>query len=97
MIDKADWEPLVADLLQANVKGGLLQLSRLAACAAASALRRILKAANAEVNRQILSGDLRSGLMFLVTSNRFMEEVEESLEEYCRYVGEEGAGNFLHP
>ncbi|PHJ24853.1 arginyl-trna synthetase [Cystoisospora suis] len=84
VIDKADWEPLVADLLQANVKAGLLQLSRLAACAAASALRRILKAANAEVNRQVSSGDLRSGLAFLVASHRFMEEVEESLEEYCR-------------
>ncbi|PFH35717.1 arginyl-tRNA synthetase [Besnoitia besnoiti] len=84
VIDKADWEPLVADLLQANVRGGMLQVSRLAACAAASALRRILRAASAEVNRQIKSGDLRSGLLFLATNHRFIEELEQSLEEYCR-------------
>ncbi|EPT28439.1 arginyl-tRNA synthetase [Toxoplasma gondii ME49] len=84
VIDKADWEPLVADLLQANVGAGMLQLARLAACAAASALRRILRAASAEVNRQIKCGDLRSGLLFLATNHRFMEELEQSLEEYTR-------------
>lgn len=51
IVDKADWEPLVADLLQANVRGGLLHLARLASCATAVALRRILKAAINEVRR----------------------------------------------
>ena len=49
MIDKADWEPLVADILQSNVRGDLLYLSKLASCATAVALRRILMAAVHEV------------------------------------------------
>ena len=49
VVDKADWEPLVADLLQANIRDGLLQLARLAACGAATALRRVFRAAVDEV------------------------------------------------
>lgn len=55
VVDKADWEPLVADLLQANVRGGLLHLARLAACAAAATLRRILKASIFEVRAALPS------------------------------------------
>lgn len=54
IIDKADWEPLIADLLQANVRGGLLHLGRLASCATAVALRRILKAGIHEVRKSFL-------------------------------------------
>jgi len=84
VIDKADWEPLVADLLQANVRGGLLHLARLAACATACALRRILRAGVAELQRQIRTGDLSCSLLFLAENPRFMEEVSQALEEYCR-------------
>lgn len=84
VVDKADWEPLVADLLQANVRGGLLHLARLAACATAAALRRVLKAAVFEVQRQIRYGDLNSGLLFLCTNVRFTEELEQALESFCR-------------
>eukprot|EP00922_Rhytidocystis_sp_ex-Travisia-forbesii_P017932 GHVS01026715.1.p1 GENE.GHVS01026715.1~~GHVS01026715.1.p1 ORF type:complete len:1171 (-),score=194.93 GHVS01026715.1:154-3666(-) len=84
VIDKADWEPLVADLLQANVRGGMLQVARLSACAAAAALRRILRAACAEVFRLVQTGDLTAGLTFLSSNPRFMEELEQALEDYCR-------------
>eukprot|EP01071_Lankesteria_metandrocarpae_P008827 Lankesteria_metandrocarpae@DN5063_c0_g1_i1.p1 len=85
VIDKADWEPLVADLLQANVRGGLVHLSRLASCATAVAIRRILRAALVEVRRQVRVGDLTSGLVFLANNERFMEELETALEEYVRH------------
>ena len=85
-MDKADWEPLVADLLQANVRGCMLYLVRLAACASSCALRRVLVAAAAEIKRQILSGDLSSGLKFLTQNTRFMEELDQSLDDYCRFV-----------
>eukprot|EP00917_Polyrhabdina_sp_WS-2016_P012682 GHVP01027851.1.p1 GENE.GHVP01027851.1~~GHVP01027851.1.p1 ORF type:complete len:890 (+),score=168.03 GHVP01027851.1:930-3599(+) len=84
VIDKADWEPLVADLLQANVRGGLLPLSKLASCATASAMSRIFKAALRETRRQIECGDLTSGLRFLSENARFMDELEEALDEFCR-------------
>ncbi|CDI81029.1 hypothetical protein, conserved, partial [Eimeria acervulina] len=84
VMDKADWEPLVADLLQANVRGCMLYLVRLAACASSCALRRVLVAAAAEIKRQILSGDLSSGLKFLTQNTRFMEELDQSLDDYCR-------------
>ncbi|KAH0479248.1 MAG: hypothetical protein KVP17_000372 [Porospora cf. gigantea B] len=84
VVDKADWEPLVADLLQANVRGGLLHLSRLAACATSVALRRILRAGLAEVRRRVLNGDLSPCLSMLVGSPRFMEDINEALEEHCR-------------
>lgn len=84
VIDKADWEPLVADLLQANVRGGMLHLVRLSACAASCALRRILRAAASEVQRQVACGDLTSGLLFLVENTRFLEELDQALDEYCR-------------
>lgn len=84
VIDKADWEPLIADLLQSNVQGGMLHLIRLAACAASSALRRILKAAASEIKRQIQCGDLTSGLKFLAENSRFTDELDQALDEYCR-------------
>ncbi|CDJ56385.1 hypothetical protein, conserved [Eimeria maxima] len=54
VVDKADWEPLVADLLQANIK------------------------------RQIFNGDLSSGLSFLTHNTRFLEELDQALDDYCR-------------
>ncbi|KAL8438775.1 hypothetical protein Efla_004618 [Eimeria flavescens] len=84
VIDKADWEPLIADLLQSNVRGGMLHLIRLAACAASCALRRILKAAASEIRRQINCGDLSSGLKFLSENTRFVDELDQALDEYCR-------------
>eukprot|EP00915_Cephaloidophora_sp_WS-2016_P007740 GHVH01010657.1.p1 GENE.GHVH01010657.1~~GHVH01010657.1.p1 ORF type:complete len:1112 (+),score=193.40 GHVH01010657.1:194-3529(+) len=84
VIDKADWEPLVADLLQANVRGGLLCLSRLASCAAGVALRRIVRASLAEVSRKVEEGLLTPGLLFLVKSPKFMEEVSDGLETFCQ-------------
>eukprot|EP00922_Rhytidocystis_sp_ex-Travisia-forbesii_P017929 GHVS01026712.1.p1 GENE.GHVS01026712.1~~GHVS01026712.1.p1 ORF type:complete len:1160 (-),score=161.66 GHVS01026712.1:154-3252(-) len=84
VVDKADWEPLVADLLQANVRGGMLQVARLSACSAAAALRRILRASCAEVFRQVQGGDLSTGLTFLSSNPRFIEELEQALEDYCR-------------
>lgn len=84
VIDKADWEPLVADLLQSNVRGGMLHLVRLAACAGSCALRRILRAAASEIKRQINGGDLTTGLKFLGENTRFVEELNQALEEYCR-------------
>ncbi|KAL8272427.1 hypothetical protein Esti_003717 [Eimeria stiedai] len=84
VIDKADWEPLIADLLQSNVRGGMLHLIRLASCAASCALRRILKAAASEIRRQITCGDLSSGLKFLAENVRFVDELDQALDEYCR-------------
>ncbi|OEH79120.1 arginyl-tRNA synthetase [Cyclospora cayetanensis] len=85
VMDKADWEPLIADLLQSNVRGGMLHLVRLATCASSCALRRILRAAAAEIKRQISTGDLASGLKFLTENSRFMDELDQALDEYCRY------------
>ncbi|XP_026193619.1 uncharacterized protein LOC34620765, partial [Cyclospora cayetanensis] len=84
VMDKADWEPLIADLLQSNVRGGMLHLVRLATCASSCALRRILRAAAAEIKRQISTGDLASGLKFLTENSRFMDELDQALDEYCR-------------
>lgn len=84
IIDKADWEPLVADVLQANVRGGLLSLARLASAASGVALRRIMNAANAEVIRQIKSGNLPATLKILVESETFMQAINNGLETFCR-------------
>lgn len=51
VVDRAQWEPLVADLLQSNVRDGLLMLARLAACAGSVALKRILMASLATVSQ----------------------------------------------
>lgn len=91
VMDKADWEPLIADLLQSNVRGGMLHLVRLAACAASCALRRILRAAASEIKRQINCGDLTSGLKFLAENTRFMDELDQALDEYCRTKARECA------
>lgn len=84
VVDQADWKPLVADLLQSNVKGGLLQLAKLASCASAVALKRVLKASLIETKAHILGGDLNSSLMFLVSSPRFIEEVETAMDDFCK-------------
>ncbi|KAF8822727.1 arginyl-tRna synthetase [Cardiosporidium cionae] len=84
VIDKSEWEPLVADLLQANIRDGILHLTKLVCCAAAVALRRVLKAAVAQVSRHINLGDSSSGLLYLVQNSRFMEEIDNNLEEYCK-------------
>eukprot|EP01054_Gregarina_sp_Poly1_P010574 Gregarina_sp_Poly_1__10573@NODE_785_length_6296_cov_89_903676_g574_i0_p2_GENE_NODE_785_length_6296_cov_89_903676_g574_i0NODE_785_length_6296_cov_89_903676_g574_i0_p2_ORF_typecomplete_len475_score56_56PRR20/PF15708_5/0_14_NODE_785_length_6296_cov_89_903676_g574_i07522176 len=84
VVDKADWEPLVADLLQINVQRGLLQLARLAACATSVALRRILLAGLHEMKRRATAGELFSNISFLVKCPRFLDDLETSLETYCR-------------
>ncbi|CTQ40818.1 hypothetical protein BMR1_03g01095 [Babesia microti strain RI] len=83
VVDKADWEPLIADLLQANVRGTILHTVRLASCAGAAALRRILRASTAEVYRRIRFSNIDSGLLNLTESVRFSEELEQYLEEFC--------------
>uniref|UniRef100_A0A0G4HF37 Dynamin N-terminal domain-containing protein n=1 Tax=Chromera velia CCMP2878 TaxID=1169474 RepID=A0A0G4HF37_9ALVE len=83
VVDKADWEPLVADLLQVNVRGGMLFLARLSACATAVALRRILRASVHEVRRLIDSEELSASLRFLSESEKFIGEVEVALDDYC--------------
>eukprot|EP01055_Gregarina_sp_Pseudo9_P001143 Gregarina_sp_Pseudo_9__1142@NODE_174_length_3830_cov_5_452915_g160_i0_p1_GENE_NODE_174_length_3830_cov_5_452915_g160_i0NODE_174_length_3830_cov_5_452915_g160_i0_p1_ORF_typecomplete_len1164_score275_23Dynamin_N/PF00350_23/5_2e17Dynamin_N/PF00350_23/3_1e03MMR_HSR1/PF01926_23/4_5e05FeoB_N/PF02421_18/1_2e02FeoB_N/PF02421_18/0_29AIG1/PF04548_16/0_77AIG1/PF04548_16/3_1e03DUF749/PF05370_11/0_23V_ATPase_I_N/PF18670_1/3_8e03V_ATPase_I_N/PF18670_1/0_44TniB/PF05621_11/0_28Gag_spuma/PF03276_14/9_8_NODE_174_ len=84
VVDKADWEPLVADLLQMNVKSGILQLARLAACSTSVALRRILKAGLSEIKRRADASELTNTFIFLLKSQRFLTECEEALETYCR-------------
>ncbi|CEL99293.1 unnamed protein product [Vitrella brassicaformis CCMP3155] len=84
VVDKADWEPLVADLLQANVRGGMLHLARLSACATAVALRRILRASVHEVVRLVEVGELAGSLAFLIKSNKFIEELQQAMEDYIK-------------
>eukprot|EP01053_Blabericola_migrator_P000899 Blabericola_migrator_1__898@NODE_1220_length_5067_cov_124_045200_g299_i1_p1_GENE_NODE_1220_length_5067_cov_124_045200_g299_i1NODE_1220_length_5067_cov_124_045200_g299_i1_p1_ORF_typecomplete_len1161_score249_11Dynamin_N/PF00350_23/1_3e16Dynamin_N/PF00350_23/7_3e03Dynamin_N/PF00350_23/1_1e04MMR_HSR1/PF01926_23/6e05MSA2c/PF12238_8/0_0066AIG1/PF04548_16/0_036FeoB_N/PF02421_18/1_1e02FeoB_N/PF02421_18/0_46AAA_15/PF13175_6/1_9AAA_15/PF13175_6/2_8e02TniB/PF05621_11/0_26TniB/PF05621_11/7_5e03GTP_EFTU/PF0 len=84
VVDKADWEPVVADLLQINIRGDLLPLVRLAACATSVALRRILLAAFHELKRKINGGETSSAWSFLIKSPRFVVECETALEQYCR-------------
>lgn len=54
VVDKGVWESSVADLLQSNVRAGILPSARLASCATAVALRRVLKAAVHEVKVQLV-------------------------------------------
>lgn len=83
VVDKADWEPVVADLLQVNIRGGILYLTRLASCATAVALRRILRAAIHETCRLVMNGELPGSLQFLAENPKFCAEVEVALDEYC--------------
>lgn len=50
--DKSNWESSVADILQDNVRAGILPSARLASCATAAALGRMFKAAAHEVRVQ---------------------------------------------
>lgn len=84
VIDKADWEPVVADLLQSNVREGILQLARLAACSTSVALRRILRAGFAEIQRKAERQELQTPFVFLLKSPRFVTECEAAMESYCR-------------
>ncbi|KAK2195702.1 bifunctional Dynamin [Babesia duncani] len=84
VVDRADWEPLVADLVQSNVRGTLLHASRLAACASAAALRRVLRASLAEAFRCIKLTDCDQTLYCLPDSLHFQEQIDHLSEEYCR-------------
>ncbi|ORM39391.1 uncharacterized protein BXIN_3005 [Babesia sp. Xinjiang] len=84
VVDRADWEPLIADLVQSNVRGALLHAARLSACAAAAALRRVLKASLAEVFRCIQQSECDQTLYCLSESLHFQEQIDQLSEEYCR-------------
>ncbi|XP_954126.1 uncharacterized protein TA02920 [Theileria annulata] len=84
VVDRADWEPLVADLVQSNVRGTLLHASRLSACACAAALRRVLRASLEEVFRCIRINDLDHSLLGLSESLHFQEQIDQLSEEFCR-------------
>ncbi|BAM39148.1 conserved hypothetical protein [Theileria orientalis strain Shintoku] len=84
VVDRADWEPLVADLVQSNVRGTLLHAARLSACACAAALRRVLRASLSEVFRCIQINDLDHSLLGLSESLHFQEQIDQLSEEFCR-------------
>ncbi|KAK1443393.1 hypothetical protein BgAZ_202690 [Babesia gibsoni] len=84
VVDRADWEPLIADLVQSNVRGALLHAARLSACAAAAALRRVLKAALSEAFRCMQNSDCDQTLYCLSESVHFQEQIDQLSEEFCR-------------
>eukprot|EP00388_Colpodella_angusta_P014828 GDKJ01036950.1.p1 GENE.GDKJ01036950.1~~GDKJ01036950.1.p1 ORF type:complete len:1171 (-),score=297.26 GDKJ01036950.1:64-3576(-) len=93
VVDKSDWEPAVADMLQMNIKGGFLYLVRLASCATAVALRRILRAAIHETCRMVMCDELPSSLQFLAENSKFCAELEVALDEYCTRKAQRCADN----
>ncbi|EKX73696.1 conserved hypothetical protein [Theileria equi strain WA] len=93
VVDRADWEPLVADLVQSNVRGTLLHAARLSACAAAAALRRVLRASLAEVFRCIQLNDIDHTLLGLSESLHFQEQIDQLSEEFCRQKASECAND----
>ncbi|GFE54186.1 arginyl-tRNA synthetase, putative [Babesia ovis] len=96
VVDRADWEPLIADLVQSNVRGALLHAARLSACAAAAALRRVLKASLAEVFRCIQLSECDQTLYCLSESLHFQEQIDQLSEEYCRQKATECANAMMH-
>ncbi|GIX62800.1 arginyl-tRNA synthetase [Babesia caballi] len=96
VVDRADWEPLIADLVQSNVRGALLHAARLSACAAAAALRRVLKASFAEVFRCIQQSECDQTLYCLSESLHFQEQIDQLAEEYCRQKATECAGAMMN-
>ncbi|GBE60348.1 arginyl-tRNA synthetase, putative [Babesia ovata] len=96
VVDRADWEPLIADLVQSNVRGALLHAARLSACAAAAALRRVLKAALAEVFRCIQQSECGQTLYCLSESLHFQEQIDQLSEEYCRQKATDCAGAMMN-
>eukprot|EP00371_Babesia_bovis_P002288 XP_001610935.1 hypothetical protein [Babesia bovis T2Bo] len=96
VVDRADWEPLIADLVQSNVRGALLHAARLSACAAAAALRRVLKASLAEVFRCIQQTECDQTLYCLSESLHFQEQIDQLCEEYCRQKATECANAMMN-
>eukprot|EP01056_Protomagalhaensia_sp_Gyna25_P005253 Protomagalhaensia_sp_Gyna_25__5252@NODE_642_length_2927_cov_11_673476_g441_i1_p1_GENE_NODE_642_length_2927_cov_11_673476_g441_i1NODE_642_length_2927_cov_11_673476_g441_i1_p1_ORF_typecomplete_len961_score203_64Dynamin_N/PF00350_23/1_8e13MMR_HSR1/PF01926_23/0_0054DASH_Duo1/PF08651_10/6_1e03DASH_Duo1/PF08651_10/2_7e03DASH_Duo1/PF08651_10/0_72T2SSM_b/PF10741_9/1_4e04T2SSM_b/PF10741_9/0_53_NODE_642_length_2927_cov_11_673476_g441_i11712885 len=87
--DQANWESAVADVVQLNARGTLVQLARLVSCAASVAVTRILNAAFAEVKKDA-SDDSR--LSFLLESDSLMAECESVLKTYSRDCAERCSG-----
>ncbi|KAK1936193.1 hypothetical protein X943_001954 [Babesia divergens] len=96
VVDRADWEPLIADLVQSNVRGLLLHAARLSACAAAAAIRRVLKAALAEAFRCIQNSECDQTLFCLSESLHFQEQIDQLAEEFCRQKATECAAVMMN-
>ncbi|KEG04083.1 hypothetical protein YYE_00985 [Plasmodium vinckei vinckei] len=84
IVDQSDWKPLVVDLLQANISGNILYLTKLASCSAAVALNRVFKAGLGEINRKIKNNYLDENIYLLSTNPKFLEELSQALHNFCK-------------
>ncbi|VWU52233.1 conserved protein, unknown function, partial [Hepatocystis sp. ex Piliocolobus tephrosceles] len=84
IVDQSDWKPLVVDLLQANISGNILYLTKLATCSAAVALNRVFKAGLGEINRKIKNNYMDENIYLLSTNPKFMEELNQTLHNFCK-------------
>ncbi|CRH02613.1 conserved Plasmodium protein, unknown function [Plasmodium relictum] len=83
IVDQSDWKPLVVDLLQANISGNILHLTKLASCSTAVALKRVFKAALGEINRKIKNNYIDENIYLLSTNSKFLEDLNQSLHNFC--------------
>ncbi|CAG9472254.1 unnamed protein product [Plasmodium vivax] len=84
IVDQSDWKPLVVDLLQANISGNILHLTKLASCSAAVALNRVFKAGLGEINRKIKNNYMDENIYLLSTNPKFLDELNQALHNFCK-------------
>lgn len=84
IVDQSDWKPLIVDLLQANISGNILHLTKLASCSAAVALKRVFKAGLGEINRKIKNNYIDENIYLLSTNQKFIEELNQALHNFCK-------------
>ncbi|SOV79269.1 conserved Plasmodium protein, unknown function [Plasmodium sp. gorilla clade G3] len=84
IVDQSDWKPLIVDLLQANISGNILHLTKLASCSAAVALKRVFKAGLGEINRKIKNNYIDENIYLLSTNQKFIEELNQALYNFCK-------------
>ncbi|SOV16803.1 conserved Plasmodium protein, unknown function [Plasmodium sp. gorilla clade G2] len=84
IVDQSDWKPLIVDLLQANISGNILHLTKLASCSAAVALKRVFKAGLGEINRKIKNNYIDENIYLLSTNQKFLEELNQALYNFCK-------------
>ncbi|SCP03474.1 conserved Plasmodium protein, unknown function [Plasmodium malariae] len=84
IVDQSDWKPLVVDLLQANISGNILHLTKLASCSAAVALKRVFKAGLGEINRKIKNNYIDENIYLLSTNPKFLDELNQALHNFCK-------------